>query len=383
MNWRCLHTADWQIGKPFRNFEDRIAGVLDDARLTAIDRLAAAARDGGARHVLVAGDVYDAEVVAERTLRQPIERMRVHTDIVWHLLPGNHDPIRAGSLWHRLADHGLPSNVHTYLTSAPVQVEPGVVLLPAPLTSRATSVDPTAYMDAAATPDGALRIGFAHGSIASFSQDGEAATPIAADRAKRAGIDYLALGDWHGTVEINPRTWYSGTPEPDRFRSTEAGQALLVELTGRGSVPKVQATRTARFHWTEIDAAVLSANDFERLERSLAPAGVALDHVLARVVLTGRVSLDTVLAAEAWSDDLSARLRFFAADLSKLTIDIAATKLDLFGQDGPLRQTAERLASMLNDGELRRRAAAGHALARLLALTRDAGGHDAGRERAP
>jgi hypothetical protein len=378
LTWRCLHTADWQIGKPFRNFEDRIAGVLDDARLTAIDRVAAAAREGGARHILVAGDVYDAEVVSERTLRQPIERMRAHADVVWHLLPGNHDPIRAGSLWHRLADLGLPQGIRAHLTPSPVELEPGVVLLPAPLTSRATSIDPTTYMDAVSTPDGTLRIGFAHGSIASFSQDGEAATPIAADRAKRAGLDYLALGDWHGTVEINPQTWYSGTPEPDRFRTTNAGQALLVEVPGRRAAPMVRATRTGRFHWTEIEAAVLSANDFERLERGLAPAGYALDQVLARMVLSGRVSLDVVLAAEAWGGDLAARLKFFEADLSGLTIDADGANLDLFGQDGPLRQTADRIARILHDADLPRRAAAAGALARLLALSRETG-----REPAP
>ena len=90
-------------------------------------------------------------------------------------------------------------------------------------------------MDAAATPAGALRVGLAHGSVAGrLPDDADAANPIAADRATGARLDYLALGDWHGTLEIAPRTWYAGTPEPDRFRANDAGNALLVELDGPG-----------------------------------------------------------------------------------------------------------------------------------------------------
>ena len=69
-------------------------------------------------------------------------------------------------------------------------------------------------MDEAATPEGSRRIGLAHGSIADFGET--AATPnlIAPDRAKKAGLVYLALGDWHGTKTIGANTWYAGTPEP-------------------------------------------------------------------------------------------------------------------------------------------------------------------------
>ena len=66
----------------------------------------------------------------------------------------------------------------------------------------------------------------------------DAANPIDGERAARARLDYLALGDWHGTLEIAPRTWYAGTPEPDRFRANDAGNVLLVELddAGRGAL---------------------------------------------------------------------------------------------------------------------------------------------------
>ncbi len=40
----------------------------------------------------------------------------------------------------------------------------------------------------------------------------------------------MALGDWHGRKQIGPRTWYSGTPEPDAFQDNDPGHALIVAL---------------------------------------------------------------------------------------------------------------------------------------------------------
>ncbi|MDY6873508.1 MAG: DNA repair exonuclease, partial [Chloroflexota bacterium] len=83
-----------------------------------------------------------------------------------HLLPGNHDPDRPGGTWERLLRQGvLPEHIRVHREPCPVELETGVWLLPAPLRRRAEGADPTAWMETAATPAGALRIGLAHGSI--------------------------------------------------------------------------------------------------------------------------------------------------------------------------------------------------------------------------
>ena len=90
---RFLHTADWQIGKPFRQFGEREA-LLKRARLEAIETIGRLAVAEGVRHVLVAGDVYDSEAPAPQTLREPLERMRAFPGLAWQLVPGKHDPHR-------------------------------------------------------------------------------------------------------------------------------------------------------------------------------------------------------------------------------------------------------------------------------------------------
>ena len=208
---RLIHTSDWQIGKAFRFVDDATMGLLQEARLQAIEQLGGLAHEHGAQHVLVAGDVYDMEAPSPRTLNQPIERMRKFEGVHWHLLPGNHDPYRPNGLWDQLLRRGVPDNVHIHTQPGLVLLDEGsLALLPAPLHHRRTLQDPTAYMDGVEVPAEALRVGLAHGTVVGFGSD-EDATPnrIAPDRPASAGLSYLALGDWHGQKRINDRCWYS------------------------------------------------------------------------------------------------------------------------------------------------------------------------------
>ena len=232
MRFTFVHTADWQIGKRFGAFPPDKAAVLREERLRAVDRVAEAARAAGAAVVLVAGDVFDAETVSDALIGTLLARLKAHPKLSWHLLPGNHDPARAGGVWEAIIGAGLPANVVVHTEPRPAELASGIVLLPAPLTAKSTSRDPTLWMDAAASPAGALRIGLAHGSVQGFGSEGEANVPIDPARVKSAGLAYLALGDWHGTTSISERVWYSGTPEPDSFPDNEPGHALVVTIVG-------------------------------------------------------------------------------------------------------------------------------------------------------
>ena len=243
MGLRLLHTSDWQLGKVFRFVDSATMGLLQDARLQAITRLGNLATTNGARYILVAGDVYDMEALSPRSINRPLERMRSFAGIQWHLLPGNHDPYRPNGLWDQLLRRGLPGNVHVHVTSQPTTLEDEVaVLLPAPLLHRRRLDDPTGYMDQAEIPEGIIRVGLAHGTVRGFGSEGsDVPNYIAPDRPSRAGLSYLALGDWHGQQKITDRCWYSGTPETDGFDVTNGGQALLVDIEAPGAAPAVTA----------------------------------------------------------------------------------------------------------------------------------------------
>jgi hypothetical protein len=69
-----------------------------------------------------------------------------------------------------------------------------------------------------------------------FGHEGEAANPVDPARAAKANLDYLALGDWHRTLQVGPAIWYAGTPEPDRAGGQEQGTALLVDIARASAV---------------------------------------------------------------------------------------------------------------------------------------------------
>ena len=174
---RFIHTADWQIGKSFRRYGDK-ESVLRRARLDAIERIGALARSENAPFVMVAGDVYDHFAPSDQTAGEPVERMRAFPDVQWLLLPGNHDPHRADAVWDRLLRRGLPGNVIPILDARPMELAPGVALLPAPLLRNSETSDLTRWMDEAPSAPGAIRIGLAHGAVTGFGEQQEAANVI-------------------------------------------------------------------------------------------------------------------------------------------------------------------------------------------------------------
>ena len=100
--------------------------------INGFGRIGRLARAEGAAHVLVAGDVWDVAAPSDRTLRQPVERMRQFPELRWHLIPGNHDPNLPGGLWDRLRRAGLPDNVHAHLQPEPVPLGPDEAPFPRP-----------------------------------------------------------------------------------------------------------------------------------------------------------------------------------------------------------------------------------------------------------
>jgi DNA repair exonuclease SbcCD nuclease subunit len=100
---RFIHSADLQIGKVFAFFEPEVAFLLQNARQEVVRRLGEAAVEREAFTVLLAGDIFDKQHLSNVTVAKPIEIMRRFSRVTWHLMPGNHDPVRENGLWDRIA----------------------------------------------------------------------------------------------------------------------------------------------------------------------------------------------------------------------------------------------------------------------------------------
>lgn len=344
---KFIHTADWQLGKAFGRFEPEVRAALSEARFDAIDAIGRAASEHGADHVLVAGDIFDNEGPEDRTVVQAISRMERHP-CRWSLLPGNHDFVRNDGLWDRVRKRA-GDRIVVLSEARPHELEPDVWLLPAPLTHRLNLDDPTEAFDAMDTPGARLRIGLAHGSIRDFGSRGEAGNQLAPDRARRSNLDYLALGDWHGVLEVDPRTWYSGTPETERFKRDAPGHALLVDLEP-GRVPKVSQVQTGRFRWITRDWTVSDLADFDAqcdaLLGSPEPSAVLLELSLRGITNLG----DRSAILSKLENEIAHRLRYLDVRASGLVGRPTQEDLDTLTVEGVLGVAANKLNARIEAG---------------------------------
>lgn len=348
MSVRILHTGDWHLGCRFGEIPGDAGALLRERRLETVGEIAGLARDRRIDAVLVAGDLFDDQHVEDALLRRTLDQLG-RFEGSWILLPGNHDAALAESVWTRLRRFGLPPGIVIADRPEPIAIAAGRAhVLPAPLRARRTPDDLTAWMDGAETPPGAIRIGLAHGILEGLHPEaGEAPNPIARDRALRARLDYLALGDRHGTLEAAPRTWYAGTPEPDGYRYREAGRVLLVELDAPGAFPRVEPIATGRFHWLERRLELAPAAPEElvaRIDGLRRELPAASERCVLRLVLAGSVDLAGRAAVDAALARLEAVLRHLDPD-DRLLLQPAAVELDGLDDGGPIGSCARVLAA--------------------------------------
>ena len=147
--FRFLHTADWQVGKPYRHIQDETKrAVLQRERLAVIHRIAALAKEHQVDAVLVAGDLFDSPTPTSGVLLEVLEAIGA-MDVPVLVIPGNHDHGGAGSVWHRddLRRHQpeLAANLQVLLQRRPVELEQAVIL-PCPLLRQRDSRDPTFWL---------------------------------------------------------------------------------------------------------------------------------------------------------------------------------------------------------------------------------------------
>src|SRR5690349_20138097 len=138
---RFLHTAEWQLGMTRHFLNGEAQPRYSAARRDAVASLGAVAAETGAEIVVVAGDVFEHNQLAPRDVSQSLEAMRA-IGVPVYLLPGNHDPLDASSVYtSALFIAECPDNVTVLDRPGVHEVRPGLELVAAPWTSKAPTVD--------------------------------------------------------------------------------------------------------------------------------------------------------------------------------------------------------------------------------------------------
>lgn len=233
-----IHTADWQLGMRRHVFAPETQGRFAQDRLDAIATLMQFAATEQADCVVVAGDVFDDNLVDRQTVLRALDVLARAPKIPTFLLPANHDPLDPASVYktQTFLDN-CPSHVTVLTDTTEHELADGVVIVGAPWRTRRHTINPLSELAETLTDDGKLRIIVAHGGVDTSGGAHDTMNVLretdlnALVTSKRC--QYIALGDRHSTTQVGPtgRVYYSGAPEPTSPRETDPGNVLKVTVS--------------------------------------------------------------------------------------------------------------------------------------------------------
>jgi DNA repair exonuclease SbcCD nuclease subunit len=316
---KFVHTADWQLGMT-RHFLSREAQArFTAARIEAISRIGALAVAEGCSFVVVGGDVFESNQVERQVVVRSLEAMKGVPGITFYLLPGNHDPLDAASVFRsKTFVDNCPSNVVVLESSEPVMAADGVAIVGAPWSTKRPLVDLVARAVADLPGNGPIRVVVGHGSTDSLSPNPNDPALIGLgdmEAAVAAGaVHYVALGDRHSTTEVGGtgRIWYSGAPEPTDYDEIDPGNILVVELSTTGAAT-VERHRVGTWQFVRRDFDVTGTEDCQKVEHFLDEIADKA-RTIVKLSLVGQLSLADMdrleLALDHASDLLGALERW-------------------------------------------------------------------------
>ncbi len=354
---KFLHSADWQLGMTRHYLSDDAQPRFTAARLDVIAEMGKLAGEEECEFVVVCGDVFESNQVQRQVILRAFQTRAASPNVTFFLLPGNHDPLDASSIYRSptFIEH-RPDNVKVLAAAEPVEAAPGVQLVPAPWPNKHPTTD---LVDAACQglePSDAVRIVVGHGAVDTMSPDPDHPASIALQRVEeriQSGlIHYVALGDRHSTTNVGTtgRVWYAGAPEPTDYTEVDPGNVLVVDLDA--GLRDVACRRVGAWSFQSREWELSGDQDIDALEGWLSRLDEK-DRTIVKVSMTGEVSvaqkarLDGVLEHNA---DLLAALETWErrTDLAVIPDD---ADMDHFGLSGFAQESLLDLAQMAESGE--------------------------------
>ena len=345
---RFVHTADWQLGMTRHFLAGEAQPRYSAARRDAVADLRSLVADVGAEFVVVAGDVFEHNQLSPQVVSQSLEAMRA-IGIPVYLLPGNHDPLDASSVYtSALFKAERPANVRLLDRAGLHEVRPGLQIVAAPWRSKAPTTDLVADVlrDLEGLPsDGVTRVLVAHGGVDVLDPDPTKPSLIRLagleDALARGVVQYVALGDKHSLTQVGSsgRVWYSGSPEVTNFDDVEPdpGHVLVVDVdeTDPQRPVTVDAQKVGRWRFVTLHRQVDSSRDIADLDLNL-DLMPDKDRTVLRLAMIGSLTVTDRAALDACLDKYSrlfASLRVWDShsDLAVIPADGEFTDLGIGG----------------------------------------------------
>ena len=238
---KILHSADWHIDAPLRQFEPDRRQRLRQELLAIPGRIAAVCRREGCDLALLSGDLFDGAYTREgyESVFRALRDMAVPVFIA----PGNHDFYGENSPWKREV---WPENVHIFksqeITSVCLEAL-SCRVYGAAFTGESC---PGLLEGFRADCDEAYAVMTLHGDAGNVRSP---YCPVTAGQVREAGLDYLALGHIHQGGGFDAGGGICAWPGCPMGRGwDETGtKGVLIETLGSGSAPQFVPVEGIRF----------------------------------------------------------------------------------------------------------------------------------------
>ena len=233
-----MHTSDLHLGAKMFFLGEKAEQQREQLKKT-FAKIVDKALELNVDLFLIAGDVFDNPLPSQVNLaffQEQIERLLAKGIFVVQI-PGNHDFLEKESVYLHEDFFRSPRNnyrmiIKEYDTWEIPELDTFVQA--SAVTRQKSRVSPLAgFTNKGQAGKGTKQwqIGLAHGSIAGISAD--ANFPIDKKEIAQLGLDYLALGDWHSTLNVSADgclAYYSGSPEAVAVDQKGAGNVIFIEL---------------------------------------------------------------------------------------------------------------------------------------------------------
>jgi DNA repair protein SbcD/Mre11 len=227
--FKFIHTSDVHLGAKLGWLKDK-ASLHRRQVYKTFERICEKALSEQVNAIFISGDLFDSPEPDREIfgyVRYQLEELCNHQIHVF-LLPGNHDFYTKEGPYGRLKSS---SYLHIFTKTKPEVFE---------IEELKLSVYGQAIRDNKSTPkfddlvglfkessQSMINIALYHGG---FDIGKNAPDSLNKEQIDKSGFDYIALGDWHGLLEVSSDktlAFYSGSPEPLAIDQKNAGQIIL------------------------------------------------------------------------------------------------------------------------------------------------------------
>lgn len=235
MALKILHTSDVHLGAKLGYLGEKASAHRKQIEKT-FETSVQLAIDQAVDLFLIAGDLFDSPYPSKANIALVINQIGklIEAGIYVAIIPGNHDRLEQGSVFFRPEFSNLKShNLKIFIKNTPEQwyinaldtTIHGVAIV-----QQKSKRSPLEGLQG--DENSKYNIGLVHGSVDIISEPDN--YPIYKEQIEKLNIDYLALGDWHSCLDINPKQpvcWYSGSPELINVSQRGSGNVLLVTVS--------------------------------------------------------------------------------------------------------------------------------------------------------